>query len=222
MVLISGRGSNMLSIARACQSGQLNAQIEHVIGDREPCEGLLAAQKMQLSTSLLPYRSYPSRAQFDQALLSRIAEFDPDWVVLAGFMRILTPAFVNHFLGRLVNIHPSLLPSFPGLHTHRQALQAGVNVHGATVHFVTPQLDHGPTILQAKVPVLATDDEESLAARVLGVEHNLYVESLRLLVDRTVSFSSLTDAKLNQTQIDSKGTLMPKENGDLMPKAGTC
>jgi phosphoribosylglycinamide formyltransferase 1 len=200
VVLISGRGSNMLSIARACQSGRLNAQVIHVIGDRDPCEGLISAQAMNLSTSLLPYRSFESRAAFDDALLKQVDALKPDWVVLAGFMRILTPAFVNHFLGRLVNIHPSLLPSFPGLHTHRQALQAKVSEHGATVHFVTPELDHGPTILQAKVPVLNDDDEASLGQRVLGIEHELYIQSLSLLIEKKVNFKTQTNA---QTAVQS-------------------
>ncbi len=191
VVLISGRGSNMLSIARACQDGLLNARVVHVIGDRDPCEGLEAAKQMQLSTSLLPYRSFASREAFDLALQQRVIQYEPTWVVLAGFMRILTPTFVNHFLGRLVNIHPSLLPSFPGLNTHRQALNAGVKEHGATVHFVTPELDHGPNILQVAVPVLADDTEASLGARVLSKEHALYIESLRRLINREVRFDQL-------------------------------
>jgi phosphoribosylglycinamide formyltransferase 1 len=195
VVLISGRGSNMLSIARACQSGRLNARVTHVIGDRDPCEGLISAQAMNLTTSLLPYRSFESRTAFDSALLKQVDALEPDWVVLAGFMRILTPTFVNHFLGRLVNIHPSLLPSFPGLHTHRQALNAKVSEHGATVHFVTPELDHGPTILQAKVPVLAGDDEASLSQRVLGIEHELYIQSLSLLIEKKVNFTTQTNAQ---------------------------
>jgi phosphoribosylglycinamide formyltransferase 1 len=192
VVLISGRGSNMLSIAKACQSGRLNAQVTQVIGDRDPCEGLERARELNLNTSLLPYRNFASRDAFDEALLEKVQALEPDWVVLAGFMRILTPKFVNHFLGRLVNIHPSLLPCFPGLHTHRQALDAKVNEHGATVHFVTPELDHGPAILQAKVPVFASDDEAGLAQRVLGVEHELYIKSLTLLINKEVSFSAST------------------------------
>ena len=186
VVLLSGRGSNLESIARSCASGALNTRlkISAVIADREACAGIDCAESLGIKTLVLPFKQFDHRSDFEQALATLIRPIDPDWVVLAGFMRVLGTDFVAEFAGRLINIHPSLLPRFPGLNTHRQALQAKVSEHGATVHYVTAQLDAGPTILQSKVPVLNGDDETSLASRVLAVEHELYPAALAKLLDQ--------------------------------------
>ena len=167
VILISGRGSNMEAILRAASAEKWPAQIVAVISNKSTAAGLATASSAGIAARVVEHVSYPDRAQFDQALSTVIDEYSPDLVILAGFLRILTSAFVAHYHGRMVNIHPSLLPSFPGLNTHQRALEAGVKFHGATVHFVTPELDHGPIIEQAIVPVLDTDTEDTLAARVL-------------------------------------------------------
>lgn len=174
VILISGRGSNMLNIARACAEQQWPARVSAVISNEPEAAGLAAARDMGLATEVVEHRGYATREAFDSALAGRVEAHAPDLVVLAGFMRVLGPGFVDRFAGRLINIHPSLLPSFPGLRTHARALDAGVRVHGATVHFVTPELDAGPIIAQAVVPVRSDDDEASLATRVQASEHVLY------------------------------------------------
>jgi phosphoribosylglycinamide formyltransferase-1 len=174
VILISGRGSNMEAILRAATEEQWRAQIVAVISNKADAAGLDTARAAGVAAHSIDHKAYPDRERFDHALSTLIDEFSPDLVVLAGFLRILTPAFVAHYHGRLLNIHPSLLPSFPGLDTHRRALAAGVKFHGATVHFVTAELDHGPVIDQAVVPVLDTDTEHTLAARVLVEEHKMY------------------------------------------------
>lgn len=179
VILISGRGSNMEALVRHCPAG---AVVRAVVSNREDAAGLQFAAGQGIATRVVPHREFSSREAFDEALSGCVDEFAPDWVVLAGFMRVLTAGFVQHYAGRLLNIHPSLLPSFPGLHTHRRALEAGVRVHGATVHFVTPELDGGPAILQAAVPVLPTDNEDTLAERVLAQEHRLYPAALAACV----------------------------------------
>ena len=156
-----------------------------MIADRELCAGIELAKNLGLACHVVPFRQFETRQDFEHAMTQLIRQIEPDWIVLAGFMRILGAGFVNQFAGKLINIHPSLLPLFPGLHTHRRALAAGVNEHGATVHFVTAQLDAGPTILQAKVPVNGDDDETSLAHRVLAAEHDLYPAALVQLLDRS-------------------------------------
>ncbi|WP_319741926.1 phosphoribosylglycinamide formyltransferase [Pigmentiphaga sp.] len=174
MILISGRGSNMQSIAQACRDQGWPAEVVAVIANREQASGLEWAAAQGIPTRVVSHRDYADRTAFDAALASEIDAFSPDYVLLAGFMRILTDDFVRRYMGRLVNIHPSLLPLFPGLRTHRQALDAGVQVHGCTVHFVTPVLDHGPVIAQGAVPVRDGDTEDSLAERVLAIEHVVY------------------------------------------------
>ena len=174
VILISGRGSNMLSILDAIAAGALSVEVAAVIANRPDAAGLDIARSRGISTQVVDHRQHADRAAFDTALSSTIDGFMPDLVVLAGFMRILTDAFVLRYAGKMMNIHPSLLPVFPGLHTHRRALEAGVRVHGCTVHFVTPVLDVGPIVAQAVVPVLANDDADSLAARVLSMEHKVY------------------------------------------------
>lgn len=183
VILISGRGSNMEAILRAASAEKWPAQIVAVISNKSTAAGLATASSAGIAARVVEHVSYPDRAQFDQALSTVIDEYSPDLVILAGFLRILTPAFVAHYHGRMVNIHPSLLPSFPGLDTHQRALEAGVKFHGATVHFVTPELDHGPIIEQAIVPVLDTDTEDTLAARVLEQEHVIYPRAVRDFIE---------------------------------------
>jgi len=183
VILISGRGSNMEAVVRAAQAEQWPARIAAVISNRADAGGLQFAADHGIATGVVSNKDYPSREAFDAALQAEIDRFEPDLVVLAGFMRILTPGFVDHYEGRMLNIHPSLLPLFPGLHTHEQALEAGVKEHGATVHFVTAQLDHGPMVGQAAVPVLEGDTPATLAARVLVQEHQLYPRAIRWFVE---------------------------------------
>lgn len=187
VILISGRGSNMQAIVDASLNEQWSAQIAAVISNRADATGLEYAASKGIPTAVVVSKEFSSREAFDAALQLKIDEFTPDLVVLAGFMRILTPGFVDHYAGRMLNIHPSLLPSFVGLHTHQQALDAGVKVHGATVHFVTAELDHGPIIAQATVPVHHDDTEESLAKRVLAQEHIIYPRAVRQFIEDKVS-----------------------------------
>ena len=179
VILISGRGSNMEALIAARDAGQLPVNIAAVISNRPDALGLETAARAGITAHFIDHKAFAGRESFDAALAECIDGFAPDLVVLAGFMRILSDGFVRHYAGRLVNIHPSLLPSFPGLHTHRRALEEGVRIHGCTVHFVTPTLDHGPVIIQAAVPVLDRDDEASLAARVLRQEHRIYPQAVR-------------------------------------------
>ena len=187
VILISGRGSNMEAVVRAAQAEQWPARIAAVISNRADAQGLVFAAEHGIATAVVANKDYASREQFDAALQAVIDGFAPDLVVLAGFMRILTPPFVEHYAGRMLNIHPSLLPLFPGMATHRQALDAGVTEHGATVHFVTAELDHGPAVASATVPVLPGDTEDSLSARVLVQEHLLYPRAIRLFIDDKLS-----------------------------------
>jgi phosphoribosylglycinamide formyltransferase-1 len=189
VILISGRGSNMEAVVRAAQAEQWPARIAAVISNKADAGGLAFAQSHGIATAVVANKDFASREQFDAALQQEIDRFAPDLVVLAGFMRILTAGFVAHYEGRLLNIHPSLLPLFPGLHTHQQALDAGETVHGATVHFVTAELDHGPVVAQASVPVLPDDTEDTLAARVLVQEHQLYPRAIRLFIEDRLSIA---------------------------------
>lgn len=184
VILISGRGSNMRSILEAAKSGSLDINISAVISNRPDAAGLAFAAEEGIDTAVIDHKEFDSREQFDKALATEIDKYQPDYVILAGFMRILTEGFVSHFAGRLINIHPSLLPKFKGLHTHQRAIDAGETEHGASVHFVTAELDDGPVILQAKVPVLADDDADTLAARVLEQEHLLYPAAIQKLVSQ--------------------------------------
>lgn len=183
VILISGRGSNMEAVVRAAQSQGWPARIAAVISNKPEAGGLAFAQAHGIPTAVVSNKDFATRAEFDAKLQETIDAFAPDLVVLAGFMRILTAPFVEHYAGRMLNIHPSLLPLFPGLGTHQQALDAGVQEHGATVHFVTAELDHGPAVLQAKVAVLPGDTEDILAARVLVEEHKIYPRAVRLFVE---------------------------------------
>ena len=189
VILISGRGSNMEALIGARDRGDLPVNIAAVISNRPDAKGLETAAAAGIATRCLDHKAYAGRDAFDAALAACIDEFAPDLVVLAGFMRILTPDFVRHYQGRLLNIHPSLLPSFPGLHTHQRALDEGVRIHGCTVHFVTAELDHGPVVIQAAVPVLDGDDEASLAARVLRQEHQVYPQAVRWFAEGRLSLA---------------------------------
>lgn len=177
VVLISGRGSNLQALLDA------RIPVSAVISNKAGVGGLEIAERHGIATRVVEHRAYAGREAFDAALAAAIDEFKPELVVLAGFMRILTPGFVERHAGRLVNIHPSLLPSFPGLDTHERALEAGVKLHGCTVHFVTADLDHGPIIAQAAVPVLDDDTPDTLAARVLREEHRIFPEAVRAFLD---------------------------------------
>jgi len=175
VVLLSGRGSNLRAIVEA----RLPIEIVAVIGNRPQAEGLAYARERGLTAVVLDHTEYPDRAAFDARLADEVAQHRPDLVVLAGYMRILSPAFIARFEGRLLNIHPALLPMFPGLNTHERALAEAVKIHGCTVHFVTVELDHGPIVAQAAVPVRADDTPDTLAARVLAQEHRIYPQAIR-------------------------------------------
>lgn len=185
VILISGRGSNMQSIVQAINNNELSATVAAVISNKAEAPGLTFAREQGIATEVLSHRGFDAREAFDTALAERIDDYDPDYVILAGFMRILSAGFVNHYQHRLINIHPSLLPKFKGLDTHQRALDAGEKEHGASVHFVTPELDDGPVIMQAKVSVEPDDTAETLAARVLKQEHQLYPAAIRQLLEVT-------------------------------------
>ncbi|PHM21838.1 MAG: phosphoribosylglycinamide formyltransferase [Curvibacter sp. PD_MW3] len=178
VILISGGGSNMAAIVKAAErerwQDKFDARVAAVISNKADAKGLVFARDKGIATEVLDHKGFASREAFDAALMAAIDRFEPALVVLAGFMRILTPGFVSHYEGRLLNIHPSLLPAFPGLYTHRRAIEAGCKFAGATVHQVTAELDHGQILAQAVVPVLPDDDEHTLAARVLTQEHLIY------------------------------------------------
>lgn len=209
VILISGRGSNMESLLNAVSSDDLPVRVAAVLSNRPDAKGLETAAAKGIPTRIVDHKLFADREAFDVAMAEAIDVFTPDLVVLAGFMRILSEKFVNRYNGRLVNIHPSLLPSFPGLHTHQRALAEGVRVHGCTVHFVTPALDHGPIIVQAAVPVLDGDTEATLSARVLAQEHQVYPLAVRWfaehrlrLVDGRVEFDAL--------QVDDGALISPQ------------
>jgi len=203
VVLISGRGSNLKSIIDAVQKGQIPATIACVISNRTDASGLQYARDADIPTEIVTNKQYSSREDFDDALIETIDRYDPQLVVLAGFMRILGREFVEHYLGRMINIHPALLPEFPGLNTHERALQTGADQHGATVHFVTPEVDSGPIIIQRAVPVLDNDTPESLAARVLEQEHQIYPLAIRWFAENRLTIDDdqvLLDGKKSPEQ----------------------
>jgi phosphoribosylglycinamide formyltransferase-1 len=183
VALISGRGSNMRAIVDCCRQERWDADVAAVLSNRGDAEGLQYAAGQGIATAVVDHRAHADRPSFDAALAEAIDAHAPDLVVLAGFMRVLGAPFVDRYAGRLLNIHPSLLPAFPGLHTHRRAIEAGCTVAGATVHFVTPALDHGPIVMQAVVPVHTGDTEQSLAARVLEREHVIYPRAVRWFLE---------------------------------------
>lgn len=183
VVLISGSGSNLQALIDATQRGQLQAQITAVISNREGVYGLQRAQDAGIPTAVLNHQAFASREAFDHALMQVIDQYQPTLLVLAGFMRILTPEFVRHYTGRMLNIHPSLLPLYKGIRTHERVLEDGAMEHGVSVHFVTPELDGGPVIIQAKVPVLPSDTPKTLAERVQVQEHLIYPRAVKWFVD---------------------------------------
>jgi phosphoribosylglycinamide formyltransferase-1 len=185
VILISGRGSNMQALLEA----KLPCRIAAVISNRADAEGLAIAKAHGIPALIVDHRKHADRESFDAALAQAIDAFDPDFIALAGFMRILGAGFVSRYYGRLINIHPSLLPAYSGLNTHARALHDGVRIHGCTVHFVTHDLDHGPIIIQAAVPVLPYDSEQTLAARVLNQEHRIYPQAIRWLCQDQVKLS---------------------------------
>ena len=173
-VLISGNGSNLQAMIDACKAGRIAGELVGVISNKADAYGLQRANDAGIKAQVIANQAYASRDEYDVALIQQLDEWQVDLVILAGFMRILTPAFVQHFAGRILNIHPSLLPKYQGVKTHERAIAAGDQVHGASVHFVTDELDGGPVVLQAKVPVFSDDTPEELAARVLTQEHQIY------------------------------------------------
>ncbi len=187
VILISGRGTNLQSIIDEVHAGRLPLDIRAVISNNPDAEGLARARTANLPTEVISHRAYADRAAFDDALRQAIDRHAPRLVVLAGFMRILGRAFIDHYAGRLINIHPSLLPKYPGLDTHARALAAGEREHGASVHFVTPEVDGGPVIVQAVVPVRPVDTAETLAERVLEEEHRIYPLALRWFAEGRLS-----------------------------------
>lgn len=183
VVLISGSGSNLQAILEACHSSITNAQVRAVFSNKAEAYGLERARQFDVATHFVDPKPFANRADFDQVLMEKIDTYQPDIIILAGYMRILSGEFVRHYLGKMINIHPSLLPKYPGLHTHQRAIDAGDSEHGASVHFVTEELDGGPVILQAKVPVFTDDDAATLAARVQTQEHNIYPLVVKWLAD---------------------------------------
>ena len=210
VILISGRGSNMEAIVRARIDG---ARIAAVVANRPDAAGLQFAAHAGIATRVVDHKAFASREAFDAALADVIDGFAPDLVVLAGFMRVLTDGFVQRYTGRLLNIHPSLLPSFPGLHTHQRALEAGVRVHGTTVHFVTPALDCGPIVIQAAVPVRPGDDEDRLAARVLVQEHRIYPQAVRWFVEGRLSLTPAGTVQVADAADGPDGWTVPPVEG---------
>ncbi|PHM30196.1 Phosphoribosylglycinamide formyltransferase [Xenorhabdus innexi] len=191
-VLISGNGSNLQSIIDACQQNRINGQICAVFSNNADAYGLQRAEESNIPTHSLDPKEYTDRTDYDSALLTAIDQYQPDLVVLAGYMRILSSGFVRHYRGRLLNIHPSLLPKYPGLHTHRKAIENGDQEHGTSVHFVTEELDGGPVILQAKVPIFAEDTEEEVIRRVQTQEHNIYPLVIGWFLDGRLSMGNNT------------------------------
>ena len=207
VILISGRGSNMRSIAEAGLALDLRA----VISDRPGARGLEWAASKSIPTRVVDHRAFAARDAFDRALGDAIAAHDPDLVLLAGFMRVLGDDFIRRFPRRILNIHPSLLPSFPGLHTHRRALAAGVKLHGATVHVVTPALDSGPIVVQAAVPVLDGDTEEALAGRVLAQEHRIYPQAVRWFLEDRVEFLAGDVLRIRGSGVSTDWMIAPRD-----------
>lgn len=203
VVLLSGRGSNLKAIHEACLAEGWPARVVAVVSNKPQAGGLDYAASQGIATSVIDHRGFAERESFDAELARAIDVFAPDLLVLAGFMRILTPGFVRHYAGRMLNVHPSLLPAFTGLHTHRRAIEAGCKLAGATVHLVTPELDHGPIVLQAVVPVLPQDDEAALAARVLASEHAIYPRAVRWFVEGRLGLGD--DGRV--TQLDGESQL---------------
>ena len=205
VILISGRGSNMQALLQA----EFEMDRIMVISNNPNATGLAIARKYGVETITLDHRIFPDRQTFDAALAEKIDAYQPKLIALAGFMRILSDRFVQRYQGRLMNIHPSLLPAFPGLGTHARALQEGIKIHGCTVHFVTPQLDHGPIVMQAAIPVLPNDTEKTLAARVLQQEHRIYPQAIRWFMEDRIRLNGncveVIDSNICETALYSPG-----------------
>jgi phosphoribosylglycinamide formyltransferase 1 len=202
VVLISGSGSNLQAIIDASEIDALPVRITAVISNRPGVKGLLRAEQAGIETRVIDHREYPDRISYDQALMKEIDAHDPGLVILAGFMRILTNEFVRHYSGRMLNIHPSLLPKYTGLDTHRRAIEAGDRLHGASIHFVTEKLDGGPLIAQAQVPIEPDDDEQRLAARVLESEHRLYPLAIRWFAEKRLMMNEDGDVILDGQRLE--------------------
>ena len=207
VILISGRGSNMRSIVEA----RTGLEVLAVISNRPDAAGLEWARSQGIATQVVDHKAFPTREAFDEALARAIEKLAPDLILLAGFMRVFTPEFIARFPQRILNIHPSLLPSFPGLHTHRRALDAGVKLHGCTVHVVTPALDSGPIVAQAAVPVLAGDTEASLAERVLAAEHQVYPRAVRWFLEDRVEFAGAEVVQVAGSGVSSDCLIAPRD-----------
>jgi phosphoribosylglycinamide formyltransferase-1 len=201
-VLISGDGTNLQALIDAVAARELDVNLGLVLSNEPTAGGLVRASSVGIKTAIVNHRDFSSRDDFDRALIETLSPHHPDIIILAGFMRILTPAFINHFAGRIFNIHPSLLPKYPGLDTHEKAMANGDQWHGSTVHFATAELDGGPRIMQGRVPVLADDSPQSLATRVLEVEHRIYPKVVELFVTGRLAFADghawLDGTRLNQ------------------------
>lgn len=203
VVLISGSGSNLQAIIDAINGHQLDVEISAVISNQASATGLERAAKESISTHIVDHKLYSSRDAFDLAMIKIIDSLNPDMVVLAGFMRILSEHFINHYMHKLINIHPSLLPKYKGLKTHQQAIDNKDSIHGASVHYVSHELDSGPIVIQAEVSVLADDTAKSLATRVLAEEHKIYPIAIKMHLDKRISFID------NQIQLDNKPLTTP-------------
>jgi len=209
-VLASGRGSNLGAILEACRHDEFPARVVVVVSDRERAPALERAREAGVAALFLDPKAYGDRAAYDEALVATLERHRPGLVCLAGFMRLLSPAFVGAWAGRLMNVHPSLLPAFPGLDTHARALAAGVKIHGCTVHFVTPALDQGPVVIQAALPVRAADSAQTLAARVLKLEHVIYPRAVKwFLEDRLVVDGGTVSVKGNDADGDAQLIVSP-------------
>ncbi len=212
VVFISGGGSNMLTLAKACEAPDWPAAIACVISDKASAGGLAKAEALGIPTKVFERKDYADKAAHEAAILAALDELEPDLICLAGYMRLLSGEFIRRHEGRILNIHPSLLPLFPGLHTHQRAIDAGMKIAGCTVHFVTEGMDEGPIVAQAAVPVMASDTAETLAARVLSIEHQLYPLALKLVAEESVRMEDGravtlpgTDRKLASQQLISGG-----------------
>lgn len=210
VVLISGGGTNLQSIIDAARK-DLPVEIRAVISNRADVYGLRRAEQAGIETAVLDHKEYPDRESYDRALMKLIDSYSPGLVALAGFMRILTPGLVRHYAGRMFNIHPSLLPKYTGLHTHQRVLDAKDRLHGASIHFVTEELDGGPLIVQAQVPVQADDDADSLAARVLEKEHQIYPLAIRWFAENRLMLDEHGDVRLDDRKLEKPVVFTPRE-----------
>jgi len=207
VVLASGNGSNFQAIIDACESGRLDAEIVLLVVNRPGAYALERAAQHGIPGRLIDHKAYADRESFDKALADAVDEARPDWVIMAGFMRILTDAFVERFRGRLINIHPSLLPKYPGMDTHARALEAGDRQHGATVHFVTPTVDDGPPIVQGRLEIFDNDDVAALKQRIHGIEHRIYPLAIDWLVQGKIDFDR-AEQQTRPAVVDASGALI--------------